>query len=118
VARENSQLAELETSDRRGGSQYGRLLALDRAGGDEHRTIGGDAKITKDTADAAAGRRWRVECIELQVAGDNHARRIRPDVDNPPRRFVALHREPIDVVEHAPEQDRKSTRLNSSHVKI
>ena len=49
------------------------------------------------------GRRRRpaLERVELQAAGDDHARRIGADVDDAPRRLLALHAEAIDVGEHA-----------------
>ena len=56
---------------------------------------------------AAAGRdRRRLERLELQAAGHGDARRIGADVDDAPRRLVALHAEAIDVGEHAPEEPR------------
>ena len=45
-----------------------------------------------------------LERIELQAAGDRHARGIGAEIDQPARRFLALHAEAIDVGEHAPEE--------------
>ena len=50
---------------------------------------------------AVPGDRRLFERIELEAAGDGHARGIGAEVDEPARRFLALHAEPIDVREDA-----------------
>ena len=56
-----------------------------------------------------------LERIELQAAGHRHARGIGAEIDQPARRFLALHAEPIDVGEHAPEEraDEPVTRIRA-----
>ena len=53
---------------------------------------------------AVRRRRRQLERIELQAAGDRDVRRVGAEVDQTPRRFLALHAEPIDVAEHAAEK--------------
>ena len=53
---------------------------------------------------AGAGRRRRLERIELQAARHGDVRRIRAEVDQPPDRLLALHAEAIDIGQHAPEE--------------
>ncbi len=95
---------------RRERREHGGLFALQRAGGDEHRPRSGGMRKNRSTRPAPrpAATRRRLERLELQAAGDGDARRVGADVDDAPRRLVALHAEAIDVGEHAPEEPARS----------
>ena len=64
---------------------------------------------------AVRGRGRQLQRIELQAAGHRDARRIGAEIDQPPRRFLALHAEAIDVGEHAAEErtDQPVARIRS-----
>ena len=86
--------------------QHRRLLAAHRAAGDDHRAVRRHAEEPQHALARLAVRRRRrqLERIELQAAGDRDARRIGAEIDQPPRRLLALHAEAIDVGEHAAEE--------------
>jgi hypothetical protein len=51
----------------------------------------------------------RIERIELEAPGHRDARRVGAELHDPPRRFFALHAEPVDVGEDAPEERADET---------
>ena len=82
------------------------LLSFERRRRDDHRAAAGDPEVAEDAVAPAvgAGRAGNLERIELERAGDRHARAIGADLDDAAGRFLALHAEAIDVGEHAPEE--------------
>ena len=86
--------------------QHGRLLAAHRAAGHEHHPVRRQAEEAEHALPRLAVRDdgRHLERIELQAAGDGDLRLVGAELDDPPRRLVALHAEAIDVGEHAPEE--------------
>ena len=69
--------------DARERAQHGRLLAVHRAAGDDHRPVRRDAEEPQHALARLAVRdaARQLERIELQAAGDRHARRIGAEID-------------------------------------
>src|SRR5262249_28066745 len=77
-----------------------------RAAGDDD---GSTRREAKEAEDALArlpvpARRRKLERVELQAAGDADARGVGAELDDPARRLLGLHAEPIHVGEDAAEK--------------
>ena len=92
--------------DARECAKHRALFAAHRAAGHDDLAVWRNAEETQHAlARLAMGRRGRkLQRIELQAARDGHPRRVGAEVDQPARRFLALHAESVDVGEHAPEE--------------
>ena len=90
--------------------QHGRLFAPHGAAGDDDGPARRDPEEPQQALArfavraARAGRRRRLERIELQAAGHGHPRRVRAEIDQTAGRLLALHAEAIDVGQHAAEE--------------
>ena len=112
--RDHEQRVRHRRADPEEGFEHRILFALERARGDDHRAIGAHAEVAEHAvaaaigrAESAVGRAVRVgelERVELQRAGDRHALARGAEVDDAARRLVALHAEPIDVLQDAAEE--------------
>ena len=82
------------------------VLAPQRAGGNHHRAARRQAEVAQHAIPALAVRAdaGPVQRIELEAAGDDDTRGIGAERDDPPGRLLALHAEPLDVVEDAAEE--------------
>ena len=87
-------------------AEHGRFLAAERAAGDNHDAARREPEEPQHAFArlAVRDRRRPLERIELEAAGDGHAQGVGAELDQPPRRFLALHAEAIDVGEHAAEE--------------
>jgi hypothetical protein len=104
--REHRQRAGHRRLDAGEGVKHGGLFAAQRAAGDDHRAVRRELEEAQDALarPAVRGRRGQLERVELQAAGDRHPGRVGAEIGQPPRRFLALDAEPIDVGEDAADE--------------